>query len=163
MVDYKPRKRLLKLMFAPIRSAKLPRRAAVISFLYRWTCNSSIGAVHATITSFRFKQCITPFTIIKPLTGIGWHCLGFSMSTLRASNIRIRYYCFCFCCHSPYPAIKMKMPMAGSNTASLYNTPNNPVKPKAPSVIGNNGVRQHTADTSAPAMPIEISFLLNSF
>jgi len=48
----------------------------------------------------------------------------------------------------------MKIPIAGNKTASLYNTPNNPVRPTAVSVTGSKGVTQHAADNTAPITPV---------
>ena len=48
----------------------------------------------------------------------------------------------------------MKMPIAGSKTASLYKTPNRPVKPTAVSVTGSNGVTQQAAANTAPITPV---------
>ena len=142
------------MLYLYIKYPQLSHRTTAIPLLYWWTRHSAIRAVHAAITRFRFEQRITSFAVIKPLTSVCGHCLSFSMPALRASNIRIRYYCFCCrCSHNPYPAIKMKMPIAGNKTASLYNTLNSPVKPTAVSVTGSNGVTQQAAANKAPPMP----------
>ena len=48
----------------------------------------------------------------------------------------------------------MKMPITGNKTASLYNTPNRPVKPTAVSVTGSKGVTQQAAANTAPMTPV---------
>jgi len=71
-------------------SEKSGRLAAAwrFSLLNRWTRNRSVGAKNAAVTRLWSDDRVAFFTLIKPLTSIGGHRLGFGVPALRTGQHR---------------------------------------------------------------------------
>ncbi len=121
--------------------------------MYRWAWNRRIRTKNAAIALKRLENRLTRLAFIEPLAGICRHGFSFDMPAIWASQRRLKNDYCCLRCHIAYP-VSMRNPASmGSNIASLYITPNNPVRPKAVRTIGSSGVKQHSAARTVPPIP----------
>ncbi len=132
-----------------------PSRAAATTSLLRRTWHRCVRAKDTTIACQRFQYCTASLAIVKPLAGIGRHLLCLRVPALGASDGRFQDHFVCLLRHSAYPVMNKKIANAGSSTRSRY--PVAADNPTTPSKMTRTGVKQHTAATAVPRIPVHRS------
>jgi len=70
---------------------KLSSKAAGIALLYGWAGHIAKGTKDAAVFRLWPQNLAAPLAVIKPLTRIGRHGLGFNMPALGAGNCRHQF------------------------------------------------------------------------
>ena len=132
---------------------------AVARPLHRRTWHRPVGTENAAIPGLWLQHRLAIPARIEPLASICRHRFGCNMTTLRAGQIGNEGHFAWRRCHNAYPKMQRKMPNAGSNTKS--SIARSPARPRPASSQTSNGVKQHSAVTTAPTIPMlrSLSFI----
>ncbi len=129
----------------------LARATGPVSLNWR-ARHCSIGAKDATITMLRAQRDATSFARIESNTCVSRHGFDRLMAAVRAGDFGVQFDCFLYRFHNANTVVPMKKARAGSSTVSRPAI--QAERPTIDRAITSTGVKQQTAVTSVPTIPI---------